>query len=83
VWGRQGRLVGLHLQPRAPISEQQAEDAVRELGVNVEQAKYFAGLEEHGYSDMAGLVRTVIYDLRADGKVTRIRIHSVLADAEP
>jgi uncharacterized protein (TIGR03435 family) len=72
----------VRLQPRAAISEEEAEGAIRQLGVSVERAKYFAGPKEHGYSDMTGPIRTVIYDLAADGKVTMIRIHSVLADTE-
>jgi hypothetical protein len=77
-----GQFIGLRLLPRAPIAEHEAEDAVRQLGLNVEPAKYFAGRDEHGYSDMDGPVRTVIYDLAADGRVTSVRIHSVLADTE-
>jgi hypothetical protein len=82
VPGRYGELVGLRLQPRTSIAEAEADRAVRELGVALEQGKYFAGREEHGYSDMAGAVRTVIYDLAADGSVTRIRIHATLADSQ-
>jgi hypothetical protein len=82
VSGRDGKLVGVHLQPRVPLAEPKADEAVRQLGVSLEPAKYFAGRDEHGYSDMAGPVRTVIYDLAANGSVTRIRIHAMRADAE-
>jgi len=47
VPGREGRLLGLLLQPRSPISEQEAEDAVRQLGVSVDVSKYFSGPSEH------------------------------------
>jgi hypothetical protein len=77
---RNGRFLGLILSPRTPLSELDAEDAVRALGISVERRHYFAGPTEHGYSDMAGPIRTVIYDLDSTGLVTGIRIHAALAD---
>jgi hypothetical protein len=82
VLGRKGQFVGLRLEPRSPMSEHEAEDAVRQLGVTVERAKYFAAPKEHGYSDMAGPVRTVMFGIRTNGTVGSIQLHSVLADTE-
>ena len=78
LFSRDG-LVAVSLYRTSAITEQQADDALRRLGVTVEPDKYFAGAAERGYSDMTGPIRTVIYGV--DGaKVTRISISSRLAD---
>jgi hypothetical protein len=82
IFGRESQLVGLVLRPTQPMSEAQADGAVQRLGVDVDASKYFAGPREHGYSDMTGTVRTVIYDIGTDGNVSGIHVHARLADAE-
>lgn len=76
-----GELVTLTLQPAAPITEQHADEAVRGLGLNVDRADFFAAATERGYSDMAGPIRTVSYQVDGD-EVTAIGIFSRLADID-
>jgi hypothetical protein len=79
VFSRDGQFVGVRLNRNFGITEQQADAALRQLGVTVEPDKYFAGAAERGYSDMSGLIRTVIYGVD-DGKVTGLTIASRLAE---
>lgn len=72
-------LVTVTLDPGAPMTEQQADDAIERLGVSVERDKYFVGVHERGYSNMGGPIRTVIYRLQGH-KVRSIGIFSRLAD---
>src|SRR5688500_9926133 len=60
VFSRDGQFVGVRLYRNAGITEQQADAALRQLGVTMEPNKYFAGAAERGYSDMSGPIRTVI-----------------------
>src|SRR5688572_16423595 len=78
LFNRSG-LVTVILEPFAPITERQADDAIQRLGVSVEPDNYFVGADERGYSDMGGPIRSVIYRLEAD-KVRSIGIFSRLAD---
>src|SRR5690606_35742885 len=77
---RFGRVVSLVLEPSSPITEQDAEAALRRLGVSVGSGSYFASRAERGYSDMEGAIRTVTYSLEGDDRVSRIGIFSKLAD---
>ena len=74
-------LVTVSLLPATPMTEQQADDAIRRLGVNVAGGNYFAAATERGYSEIAGPIRTVSY--RVDGeRVIAIGIFSRLADID-
>src|SRR5688572_11210404 len=79
VFSRDGQFVGVRLYRNAGITEQQADAALRQLGVTMEPNKYFAGAAERGYSDMSGPIRTVIYGVDG-GRVTSLIIASRLAD---
>jgi hypothetical protein len=59
------RLLSVNLEPQTPMSEQQAEDAVRKLGVTLDRTKYVAASAVHAYRDMKGLIRTVNFTGKA------------------
>ena len=75
AFNAKGRLVSVNLEPRAPISEAEAENAVRGFGVTVDRRKYVAAPAVHAYSDMNGPIKTVNY-LIERGRVTTVGIFS-------
>lgn len=76
---RHGELVALRLESAGPVTERQAEEAVRQLGISLDTGRYFATPTESGYSDMPGPVRTVTFT-RSGERVMAIGIFSRFAD---
>ena len=67
------RLVTVTLEPPRPMTEVQAEVAIRGFKIVPDRAKYFAAPIVHGYRGMNGPVRTVNYQWE-NGRVTEIGV---------